>query len=626
MLKSYEVPKQIKEKLLDLPMLPGVYLMYDIRGHIIYVGKSKVLKNRVTSYFRGVSSHTPKVQTMVVNVDHFDYIITDTEIEALILEANLIKKYQPRFNILLKDDKSYPYIEITMDDSFPRVLLTRSKINKKSMYFGPYISTENVRIAVEVIQTLFPIRECNRKITEKVQRPCLNYHIGRCAGVCNHKVDQSTYKGWIDEIIQFLKGNYKTLLKAIEEEMNHYAEQMKFEEAAKKRDQMIALKSLSEKQKVMISHQVNQDYIGFYKRDEQICFMVFELRDGKIDAHHPHYLESGVNDSDSELMASFIMQYYGGDQPIPKEIFLSHAFDSMETYRQWISQIAGYKVKITVPLIGEKKKTVEMASKNAKEHVLKFKEKIQHEREKKENVEGALKILLDYPESVPIRRIEAYDISNISGVYNVGSRVVFQDGQKKKNEYRRYKIKSITGPDDYGSMKEMIYRRFVRGQNMKKEAENLGVNPSDLGIFPDLILVDGGVGHVNAVENVLEELKIHVPVVGMVKNDKHQTEELYYDGQVRGLKSNRIVYRFISEIQDEVHRFTIEYHRKLRSQEMVHSVLENIEGIGAKKRKRLLQHFKSVENIKKASCEELMEVKGISKSLAQLIRAYFDAC
>lgn len=617
------VSEAIKEQLKTLPLEPGVYLMKDTNDEIIYVGKSKSLKNRVSSYFRGFDSHMPKVQTMVVNIKSFEYILTDTEMEALILEATLIKKHLPRFNILLKDDKSYPYIAISIQENFPRVFMVRSTENKSYKYFGPYTSTESVRIVLEIIQNTFPIRECSKKITEKVERPCLNFHIGRCAGVCNHVVSKETYQVYINEIASFLSGDKKALIKKLTDKMLREAELFNFENAALYRDQIEALKSLNERQKVMHVGGKNQDYIAFYHFESKTCVMVFKVRDGKIDDRESYEITNGEEQSASEILSSFMMQYYAGSMDIPKEIYLSHVLENMDLYSAWLSKLANTKVVCAVPQKGEKKQTLDLVEKNAKEYVMKFKEKIEKEEALRSAAEIELRELLEIPENLPLNRLEAYDISNTSGVYSVGSMVVYQNGKKKKSDYRRYRVKTIEGPNDYGSMQEVLYRRFKRGIEEQELASNSGIHDSGFSTFPDVILIDGGKGHVNAVLQVLTALKLYIPVVGMVKDDFHHTEDLIYEGRLLGLKEKKSAFRLINEIQDEVHRFAIEYHKSIRSKEMVHSELEEIDGIGEKKRIALLKHFKTINAIKNATFNQLIEVEGISKNNADAILLFF---
>lgn len=621
--RKFVVSEQIKEQLKTLPMEPGVYLMRDKEGEIIYVGKSKLLKNRVSSYFRGFESHMPKVQTMVVNIKSFDYILTDTEMEALILEATLIKKHQPRFNILLKDDKNYPYIAISMQERFPRVFMTRNTDNKSYKYFGPYTSVESVRIVMEIIQNHYPLRECSKKITDKIERPCLNYHIGRCAGVCNHMITEEAYFKYIQEISLFLTGDKKAFIKKLSDKMYREAEAYNFEQAAVYRDQIEALKALSERQKVLQIDGRNQDFIAYYQYESRTCVMLFKVREGKIDDRESYEVDNAEHQSASEILSSFMLQYYAGNADVPKEIYLSEMVEGLEVFSQWLSRNMGYKVTCSVPIRGDKKQTITLVEKNAKEYIMKFKDKIDREEALRHASEKELRELLDFPDNLPLNRIEAYDISNTSGVYSVGSMVVYQNGKKKKSDYRRYRVKTIEGPNDYGSMQEVLYRRFKRGLEEKTSAIETGLETAGFSVFPDLLLIDGGKGHVNAVLQVLNAMKLYIPVVGMVKDDFHHTDDLIYEGRLLGLKEKKSAFRLVSEIQDEVHRFAIEYHKSLRSKEMLHSELEEIHGIGEKKRIALLKHFKTINAIKNATIDQLLEVDGISKSNAESISEFF---
>lgn len=620
-MENFVVKESIKEQLKTVPHSPGVYLMRDSDGVIIYVGKSKNLKNRLSSYFRGFSKHMPKVQTMVVNIAQFEYIITDNEVEALILEANLIKKNQPRFNILLKDDKMYPYIVVTLSEDYPRVYMTRSYVRGQDKYFGPYTSAEHVKIALEVIQNIFPIRECSRKITDRVDRPCLNYHIGRCAGACNHMISKVDYNKHIEKIIRFLNGEKEWLIREINAKMERAAAEMRFEDAAVHRDQINALSALNERQKALVTSDLNHDYIAHYSFDDKTCVMLFQLRNGKIEGRESFSLSGGEHESASELLSSFLGQYYSGSNEIPKEIYISNDIDNIDLYMDWLSKLSGHKVRISVPARGDKKKTIDWVERNAKEYIMKFQTRIEKELSLKAQAENELRELLEFPANIPLRRMEAFDISNISGVYSVGSMVVFDNGIKKRSDYRRYRVKTIEGANDYGSMQEIIYRRFKRGLEEQKMAEDVGHSFST---FPDLLLIDGGKGHVNAVQDILNAMNLPIPVAGMVKDQFHKTEDLYFDGSVRGLKQYNSAFRLISEIQEEVHRFAIEYHKSLRSKEMTHSILDEIEGVGEKRRIALMKYFKSIEAIKNATEEELNQVDGINLKVASSIYSYFN--
>lgn len=620
---EFQVKEQIKEQLRTLPQLPGIYIMKDVNGEIIYVGKSKNLKNRVSSYFRGFNSHMLKVQTMVINIHEFEYIITDNEMEALILESNLIKKNMPRFNILLKDDKMYPYIVVTINENFPRVFMTRQIPKGNHKIFGPYTGAEQVKITLEVLQTLFPIRECSKKITDKIDRPCLNYHIGRCAGACNHMITEAKYGAYIQSIIRFLNGDKEWLIKEIQEKMLHAAEMMDYEKAATYRDQIEALRALNVKQKALQVNGKNQDFIATYSFETRTCVMLFQVREGRIEGRESYNITGSVGADFGEILSAFIMQYYAGYTEIPSEIYLSHEIENMLLYADWLSKLSGHKISLSVPQRGEKKKTIDLVEKNAKEYVLKFQERIDKEVAFRSQADHELMTLLGLPENLQINRIEAFDISNTSGVYSVGSMVVFEQGKKKRSDYRRYRVKTIEGANDYGSMQEVIYRRYKRGIEEAELAKSSGVQTGLYRAFPDLILIDGGKGHVNAVLEIMQALKLYIPVAGMVKDDFHKTEDLLFNGERLGLKTYKNAFKMVYEIQEEVHRFAIEYHKSLRSREMVQSQLDEIEGVGEKRRIALLKHFKNIEAIKAASVELLMEVQGINLKVAQAIYQFF---
>lgn len=621
--QGFEVKVTIKEQLKTLPQLPGIYIMKDAKGEIIYVGKSKNLKNRVSSYFRGFNSHMPKVQTMVINIDEFEYIITDSEMEALILEANLIKKHLPRFNILLKDDKMYPYIIVSTGERFPRVYMTRQLPKGNHKVFGPYTSVEQVKITLEVIQTLFPLRECSKRITDKVERPCLNYHIGRCAGACNHMISDEAYDVYVQQIIRFLNGDKEWLIKSLNDKMLKAAEAMAFEEAAEFRDKIMALRALNEKQKAIQTSGKDQDFIATYNFEDRACVMLFQVRDGKIEGRESFNLVNAESTEPSELIASFITQYYSGSEMIPPEIYLSTALTDIDLYADWLVKLSGHKVVLSVPQKGEKKKIIDLVSKNAKEYIMKFQDKIDKDLAFKDAAEAELKTLLGMPENLNINRIEAFDISNISGIYAVGSMVVYEGAKKKRSDYRRYRVKTIEGPNDYGSMQEIVYRRYKRGLEEVNLAKETGIINDKFNALPDLILIDGGKGHVKAVLDILNALELYIPVAGMVKDDFHKTDDLLFEGEKRGLKAHRNAFKLVYDIQEEVHRFAIEYHKTLRSKEMTHSILDEIEGIGEKRRIELLKHFKTIENIKTAEMDALLEVKGFNRSVAAKVYAYF---
>ncbi len=612
----------INEQLKNLPNQSGVYMMKDAQGEIIYVGKAKILKNRVRSYFRGNNSHPLKVKTMVSHIDSFEYIITDSEVEALILEATLIKKHRPKFNILLRDDKTYPYIKVTVNERFARILKTRRILKDGAKYFGPYSDVDAVNKIIDLINRIYPIRSCNRNLEKSTQRPCLNYHIGNCLAPCQSNIDESEYRGYIDEILIFLNGRYDELLKTVKFKMEDCANKLDFEKAAIYRNQMLAIERLHIKQEVVIDQDINQDMIAWARRKDRTCIMLFFVRGGKLIGRDEFILDDTENDETSHILSQFLIQHYSGVSVVPKGILISDMPDNSELIESWLSEKAGNKIKISVPLRGEKKRAIELVKKNAEDYIDAFEKKIDSDKKTIDEIETALNKC--FPELPKINRIEAYDISNIYGVLSVGSMVVFENGSKKNSDYRRFKIKTVDGADDYASMMEIMYRRFKRGIDEKNQIEKLGVLKSKFSIFPDLLLIDGGKGHVNSVIKVLDALKIKIPVAGMIKDDRHKTSELYYNGDIIEIKSIPVLYRYISTIQEEVHRFAIEYHRKLRNQNMTKSILNEIKGIGEKRHNALIRHFKSIENIQNASLEEITEVDGISKDVAQSVYNFFN--
>ncbi len=613
----------IKEQLKKLPENPGVYLMKDQWGNIIYIGKAKVLKNRVTSYFRGIQSHPPKVKAMVSVIDEFEYIMTDTEMEALILEQTLIKRHKPKFNILLKDDKQYPFIKVTTNEMYPRVFMTRQVQKDKGTYFGPYTSADAVKKTLEVLLEIYPIRTCARNLEKHPGRPCLNFHIGKCLGPCRGNISEEVYNGIIQKIMDFLSGKTENLIKQLENHMKEAAIGLEYEKAAKYRDQIHAIQSLMERQKMVAESDVSQDLIGIRTSETRACIMLFMVRGGKLIGREEYVFEQEFIDRPETLLGDFIVQYYANASDYPKEIVLDELPGEVSLYESYLHRLAGFKIKWTVPVRGEKRKLLEMLHNNAKEYLDKFEDKITYELEKATFMEQLITNTLGV--KTPIKRIEAYDISNIYGVLSVGSMVVYENGKKKPRDYRRFKIKTVEGANDYASMQEIVFRRLSRGL---EEQESLSQQAPDepegkFSVFPDLLLIDGGVGHVHAVEEVLRALKVDIPVAGMVKDDRHRTDQLFYMEHMIPIKKEPELYRYIASIQEEVHRFAIEYHKQLRSKNMMNSILEDIEGIGEKRRNNLLKHFKSIEKIKTASLAELEEVEGMNKKTAEKVFEHF---
>lgn len=613
--------ENIKKQLKTLPEKPGVYLMKDKYGNVIYVGKSKKLKDRVTSYFRGFNSHPPKTQTMVTNVHEFDYIITDTEMEALILEANLIKKYMPRFNVMLKDDKQYPFIRITVKEKYPRVFMTRTVVKDGSRYFGPYTSAEAVKQTLNVIHKVFPIRKCNKNLELKGQRHCLNYHIGKCLGPCASDVDVSVYDALVQEIIRFLSGDSDALIKDLNTKMLAAAETLEFEKAAEYRNQINSINELNTKQKMVSNKDIDQDIVALASDEDYVCFMTFFIRGGKMIGRDERIIENIEGLDQQSLLSAFIKQHYVTAEFLPKEIIIQSLYNDREMIESYLSDKKGKKVKFIIPQKGEKLKLLRMAEANAFEYLSKFRERIDKEVYERKAIQSALEEIV----GEEIYRIESFDISNISGVFTVASMVVYENYKKKKTDYRRFKIKTIVGQDDYGAMEEVITRRFRHGLEDIEKIKATGLTGKEkFAVFPDLLLIDGGKGQVNVAKTVLNKLGLNIPVAGMVKNDYHITEKLYYEGVDYPVKNNQVLYAFLGKVQEEVHRFAIEYHKTLRKAGMVYSVLEEIPGVGKKRRIALIKAFKSIERIKNATVDELVSVEGVSLNVAENIYEFFN--
>lgn len=597
----------IQEHLKQLPNDPGVYLMKDKFDNIIYVGKAKVLKNRVRQYFQSSKNHSSKVKSMVKNIDKFEYIITDSELEALILECNLIKKYKPKYNVLLRDDKTYPYIKVTTNEDFPRILKVRKVIKDKAKYFGPYTNTTAVNDTLDIIKSIYPIRTCNIDIEKAIKnnvRPCLNLHIKRCIGPCTGSITKQEYNKMIEEIILFLSGKEEKLIDILKEKMNKCAMNFNFEEAAIYRDKIKSLQDIIEKQKIDAStSDLNQDIIAMARAYNEACVQVFFVRNGKI-VGREHFILEGVMDSTREsILTSFVKQFYMEQEYIPKEIIIEDEIEDNFILEQWLSSKKGKKVIIRVPRKGEKKSLIEMVRKNAIEYLEKFSDMNKRKYEKSIGALEELRQILNL-ESIP-KRIESFDISNIQGVDSIGSMVVFTNGKKDKKEYRRYKIKTVEGPNDYYSMAEIVERRLKNGE------------------FPDLILLDGGKGQVSSVKRVLEKYNVEIPLWGMYKDDKHRTKGLISQEKEIELDKTSNLYRFVASIQEEVHNYAISYHRSLRNKSLTKSELDDIQGIGEKRKKALLNHFKDIEAIKKATIEELLEVECMNKVSSESVYNYF---
>lgn len=597
----------IQEHLKKLPSEPGVYLMKDKYDHIIYVGKAISLKNRVRQYFQSSKNHTSKVKSMVKNIYKFEYIITDSELEALILECNLIKRYRPKYNVVLRDDKTYPYIKVTTNEDYPRILKVRRVLKDKAKYFGPYTNITAVNDTLELISSTYPIRSCKIDIDKAIKnktRPCLNLHINKCLGPCTGNVSKEEYGKMIEEIIMCLSGKEEKLMELLKEKMNESSMNFRFEEAAVYRDKIKSLEEMIQKQKIDATvSDLNQDVVAMARAHNEACVQVFFIRNGKI-VGREHFILEGVMDSPrASILSSFVKQFYNEQEYIPKELIIEDEIEDSSILEEWLSSKKGQKVTIRVPQKGEKKSLVEMVRKNAVEYLEKFSDMNKRKYEKSIGALEELKQILNL-EKLPIR-IEAYDISNIQGVDSIGSMVVYTNAKKDKKEYRRYKIKTVIGPNDYDSMAEIVDRRLKHGN------------------LPDLILLDGGKGQVSAVKKVLELNDVDIPLWGMYKDDKHRTKGLICKEKEIELDKTTNLYRFIASIQEEVHNYAITYHRSLRNKVLTKSILDDIQGIGEKRKKSLLNHFKDVEAIKKATMEELLEVDGMNKSIADNVYNFF---
>lgn len=616
----------LEHKLKNLPENPGIYIMKDEGNEIIYVGKAKNLKNRVSQYFKASKGHSPKVVAMVERIRNLEYIITDTELEALILECNLIKKHKPKYNILLKDDKHYPYIKVTVNEDYPRIMITREIKKDGSRYFGPYTDKMAVNRTIELINKLFPIRSCNKnmaKIAGK-ERPCLNFHINRCMAPCQGNVDKQEYKEVVNGIILVLDGKQDEMIDELGQKMQQAAEGLDFEKAAEIRDSIASLRKIGEKQKIISSAFVDQDVIAMARQDGEVCMQVFFVRGGKLIGREHFLLNGGDLDDGGEVITSFIKQFYNGDTYVPKEVIMQYEIEDVEIIGSWLSEKRGSKVKLTVPQKGEKHKLIEMVSKNAEDTIKLLIEKYKQDEQK---TLGAIKELSNYIGLAKApKRIEAFDISHLQGVENVGSMIVFENGKPMNRDYRRFKIKSVEGANDYESMREVLERRFRHGIKEREQLEKEGkdIEIGKFAVFPDLILIDGGLGQVNAVLPILQELGIETPVCGMVKDDKHRTRGLIYNKQEIAIPISTHAFRLITNVQDEAHRFAIAYHRSLRGKTIVKSQLDEVPGIGPARRQALLKKFGSLKNIKSATIEELSEVQGMNKKTAEMIYNYFN--
>lgn len=608
----------IQEELKKLPARPGVYIMHDEKDHIIYVGKAVSLKNRVRQYFQASRNKGVKIEQMVTHIRRFEYIVTDSELEALVLECNLIKEHHPKYNTMLMDDKTYPFIKVTTGEAFPRVLLSRKMLKDKAKYFGPYTSSQAVRDTIDLIHKLYHLRSCNRSLPRDIgkERPCLNYHIKQCDAPCQGYISQEEYGKSVNEVLRFLNGNYDAVLKELEEKMNAASEALEFERAIEYRELISSVRKVAQKQKITDSSGEDRDILAVAAEEEDAVVQVFFIRGGRLIGRDHFYLRILKGESTSEILNSFVMQYYAGTPFIPAELMLQDEVEDRELLEEWLSSKRGQKVAIKVPKKGTKEKLVELARENALLVLSKDKERLKREEGRTIGAVKEIAALLDLDKIV---RMEAYDISNTNGFESVGSMVVYERGRPKRNDYRKFKIRGIQGADDYGSMREVLTRRFTHGLKEREENVELGKFTS----FPDLIMMDGGKGQVNVALQVLDELHLHIPVCGMVKDDHHRTRGLYYHNEEIPIDRSSEAFRLITRIQDEAHRFAVEYHRQLRGKGQVHSILDDIEGIGPARRKALMRHYTSLDDIRKAKIEELAKIPSMNEKAAESVYKFF---
>ncbi len=620
-----ELTPRIAERLKVLPAQPGVYIMKDEQGNIIYIGKAKILKNRVRQYFHNTKSQLPKVKSMVNHIYDLEYIITDNEMEALILECNLIKKYRPKYNISLKDDKSYPYIKITMNEDYPRVFVTRKVSHDGAKYFGPYASAYATKETVNILKRMYPVRTCNINIEDRMGkiRECLYYYIGECKAPCTGRISKDDYVAMCREICEFLEGHQDRLIAILQEKMENHVKSLEFEKAMELRDQIESIKKISCGQKVFKTREKDMDIISYHFSDKDLCIQVFFVREGKL-VDREHFFFSGIDGENiKETLTQFVEQFYSNISHVPAEVVIQEEIDELKLIGDWLSAKRGTNVRMTVPKRGEKKDFVNMVEKNAKDMLENYRERLRNDMQSSKEALGEL---MDYLElSDKPYRIEAYDISNIQGTNSVASMIVFENGQSKNSDYRRFKIKTVTGPNDYSSMMEVIERRFVHSIEEAEKLKSEGIDPEEgkFTTFPDLIMVDGGRGQINVCRQVLNEVGFDIPVCGMVKDDRHRTRGLIYNNKEINIPMNSNAFRLITAIQNEAHRFAINYHRYLRQKQEVKSVLDDISGIGKTRRNELLKYFGSAEAVSKANVEELKKVPSMNAKAAEQVYNYF---
>lgn len=616
---SEEKTFNVSEELKKLPTRPGVYLMRDKNDTIIYVGKAVNLYNRVRSYFRANIGRGPKIDRMVSLIDRFEYIVTDSELEALVLENDLIKEHRPRYNTMLRDDKTYPYIKVTVNEAYPRIFLTRLMKKDKARYFGPFTSAYSVRETIDLINKLYGLRDCNRSLPKEIgrERPCLNYHIGQCCGPCiEGKVSREAYKERLDKAMAFLGGDYAPVIKELKMRMQEASEKLEFEEAARYRDLLEHVQSIAQKQKIEDMNQEDKDIVALARDEEDAVVQVFFVRAGRMVGREHFYMKHSESESSESILTSFVKQFYAGTPFIPRQIMMQEESSEKELIEQWLSAKRGSRVYLLAPQKGQKEKLVELAASNAAIALSQDKEKIKKEEGRTIGAVRELEAILGMK---GLNRMESYDISNTSGFENVGSMVVYDKGKPKRSDYRKFRIKTVSGPDDYASMREVLSRRFTHGLKEKEE----GAENGHFDVFPDIILMDGGRGQVNIALEVLGELGLDIPVCGMVKDDHHRTRGLYFNNVELPIDTGSEAFKLLTRIQDEVHRFAIEYHRSLRTKEQTHSVLDDIPGVGPARRKALMKAFSSIDEIKNASVEELMEKAGFPRNAAEAVHSFF---
>lgn len=614
----------IQEELKKLPDQPGVYIMHDKTDAIIYIGKAKSLTKRVHQYFQPSHDEGIKKRQMVEHIEYFEYIITDSELEALVLECNLIKEHCPKYNTMLRDDKTYPYIKVTVGETFPRVMFSRQMKKDRSRYFGPYTSAGAVKDTIDLINKIYGLRTCNRKLPRDIglDRACLNYHIHKCDAPCQGYITPEEYNNKVSGVLEFLNGNYTPVIKMLMEKMEQASEELEFEKAAEYRNLLSSVKQVAQKQKITNADGEDKDIIALANDDTDAVVQVFFIRGGKLIGRDHFHVRVGTEQSEDNILNNFVKQFYSGTPFIPREIMLQKKIEDMEILEQWLSEKRGRKVIIKVPQKGMKEKLVELAKKNALLVLSQDKERIKREEGR---TIGAVKEIEKLLGLSNLNRMEAFDISNINGFETVGSMIVYEKGKPKRSDYRKFKLKTITGPDDYGSMHEVLTRRFVHGIDEKKQLseKNLPDEVGSFNRFPDVIMMDGGKGQVNVCLEVLSELGLSIPVCGMVKDDFHRTRGLYFNNEEIPIDRHGEGFKLITRIQDEAHRFAIEYHRSLRSKSQVHSVLDDVEGIGPARRKALMRRYQSIEKIKDASVEDLAMTESMNEAAAAAVYKFF---